>query len=128
MPDDPEATSWTDLRASFDFTPAEEQEIAERADVLLAASEAQGWEARSCAGGGEVTVPNTFAAQILALFRETYSGMPFYSERHLGNCPAARVVKYEMVDEADFQFTAIITCGHIRPMGFSRGPKEASDG
>lgn len=32
-------------------------------DVLLAASEAEGWAARSCTDGGEVTVPNTSTAE-----------------------------------------------------------------
>ena len=63
-------------------------------------------------------------ARIIASFRETYTGMSWFDEAHLAACPSTRVVKYEIVDEADFQFTSIITCDHSRPMGYSRGAKE----
>jgi len=66
-------------------------------------------------------------AQILDLFRSIYSTLPFHDERHLADCPSTAVAKHEIVDEDDFQFTAILRCDHSRLMGFSRGPKEEGD-
>lgn len=74
-----------------------------------------------------MTIPTDPSDRILGFFRETYSSLPFHNEQHLANCPSTRMLKYEVLDEADFQFTAILKCDHQRPMGFSRGPAEEDD-